>query len=200
MSQPHNVLAFLHTLEQLKRTKRTGWIDHGIRGPESISDHMHRMSVMAMLINDPSLDRNKQVTRLCIKMALVHDLAEAVVGDITPHAGVSKQDKYTRERNAMEGFQKLLDNTSMAQEITALWLEYEEASTPEALLVKDLDKFEMIVQAMEYETSDGKPLDGFFESTRGKFQHPDVKAWVEALYCSREERKRQETRQGEMLA
>jgi putative hydrolase of HD superfamily len=39
----------------------------------------------------------------------------------------------------------------MAQEITSLWQEYEDAATPEALLVKDLDKFEMIVQALEYE-------------------------------------------------
>ena len=38
-----------------------------------------------------------------------------------------------------------------AAEISALWEEYEAATTPEALLVKDLDKFEMIVQAFEYE-------------------------------------------------
>lgn len=35
---------------------------------------MHRMSIMAMLVNDPSINRDK-----CIKMAIVHDLAEAVV-------------------------------------------------------------------------------------------------------------------------
>jgi putative hydrolase of HD superfamily len=39
----------------------------------------------------------------------------------------------------------------MAQEIVGLWQEYEDAQTPEALFVKDLDKFEMIVQALEYE-------------------------------------------------
>lgn len=31
-------------------------------------------------------------------MALVHDLAEALVGDITPHCGVSETDKYTMEK------------------------------------------------------------------------------------------------------
>jgi putative hydrolases of HD superfamily len=45
----------------------------------------------------------------------------------------------------------LLDDQIVAQEIAQLWQEYEDATTPEALLVKDLDKFEMIVQAMEYE-------------------------------------------------
>jgi 5'-deoxynucleotidase YfbR-like HD superfamily hydrolase len=44
-----------------------------------------------------------------------------------------------------------LGDQIVAQEIAQLWQEYEDATTPEALLVKDLDKFEMIVQAMEYE-------------------------------------------------
>jgi putative hydrolase of HD superfamily len=35
---------------------------------------MYRMSILAMLIQDPELNRDR-----CIKMALVHDLAEAVV-------------------------------------------------------------------------------------------------------------------------
>jgi putative hydrolase of HD superfamily len=51
----------------------------------------------------------------------------------------------------MLGFRELLGNTTMAQEIVDLWQEYEDASSPEALFVKDLDKFEMIVQALEYE-------------------------------------------------
>ncbi|KAL1928208.1 hypothetical protein VTP01DRAFT_3124 [Rhizomucor pusillus] len=179
-SNPASVIQFLHIIENLKKTKRTGWVDNGVQKPESIADHMHRMGVMAMLIDDPMLNRER-----CIKMAIVHDLAEAVVGDITPHAGVSKQDKYEMENTAMRDFQRLLGDTPMAKEIVELWQEYEDAQTPEALLVKDLDKFEMIVQALEYEKSDGKKLEQFFESTRGKFRHPAVKAWAEALYAER---------------
>lgn len=33
-------------------------------------------------------------------MSLVHDLAEAIVGDITPHCGVTDEDKYERENQA----------------------------------------------------------------------------------------------------
>jgi len=53
------VIEFLHLCTRLKTTKRTGWVENGIRGPESIADHMHRMGVMAMLIDDPALDRNR---------------------------------------------------------------------------------------------------------------------------------------------
>ncbi|OBZ82029.1 HD domain-containing protein C4G3.17 [Choanephora cucurbitarum] len=193
-ANPASVIRFLHVIENLKvwaryratrvanRTKRTGWIDNGIQQPESIADHMHRMGIMAMLVNDPSINREK-----CIKMAIVHDLAEAVVGDITPHAGVSKEDKFKMEKAAMDDFKASLGHTETAEEIVSLWQEYEDASTPEALFVKDLDKFEMIVQALEYEKSDKKKLQGFFDSTHGKFQHPTVKGWAEALYREREQ-------------
>jgi putative hydrolase of HD superfamily len=55
------ILDFLSTCENLKRTKRTGWIEHGINMPESISDHMHRMGIISMLSEDANLDRNKFV-------------------------------------------------------------------------------------------------------------------------------------------
>lgn len=60
-------------------------------------------------------------------------------------------------------------------EIRALWLEYEEGGTLEADIAMQLDKFEMIVQANEYELSNpGKRLDRFFESTKDSFLHPEV--------------------------
>lgn len=146
----------------------------------AIPDHMYRMGIMAMLINDPTIDRTR-----CIKMAIVHDLAEATVGDIPPHHPVTKEEKYQLESNAMKDLVKLLGDAPEATEMYDLWLEYEKCETNEAKLVKDFDKFEMIVQAVEYEKREKKRLDTFFESTRGKFRHPMVKAWVEKLYEER---------------
>ncbi|KAJ2079997.1 hypothetical protein H4R24_003400 [Coemansia sp. RSA 988] len=175
-----SVIDFLSIVERLKRTKRTGWINNGITGPESIADHMYRMGIMAMLIDDAAIDRTK-----CIKMSIVHDLAEALVGDITPYDGVSKEQKYVLEREGMQKIVQSLNNSSVAQEIESLWLEFEDNETSEANLVHDLDKCEMIQQAMEYEVSDGKQLDSFFESTKDIFTHPQVKAWVEEIYRRR---------------
>ncbi|KAJ1861163.1 hypothetical protein LPJ78_005502, partial [Coemansia sp. RSA 989] len=172
-----SIIDFLSIVEQLKRTKRTGWVNSGVAAPESIADHMYRMSIMAMLIQDNALDRTK-----CIKMALVHDLAEALVGDITPFDGIGKQEKAARERQAMREIVQTLGNSEVAQEIESLWLEYEHDTSEEAHLVHDLDKCEMIQQAMEYEASDHKQLDSFFNTTRGIFKHPQVQSWVEEIY------------------
>ena len=67
----------------------------------------------------------------------------------------------------------------MSSEIRDLWLEYEDGTTIEAEAAKQLDKFEMIVQANEYElVHPEKRLDSFFKSTENSFSHPEV-----SYYC-----------------
>ncbi|KAK8916924.1 hypothetical protein KSP39_PZI023129 [Platanthera zijinensis] len=157
---------FLSLCQRLKTTKRAGWVKKGIREPESVADHMYRMGVMAFVaVNIPGVDRER-----CIKMALVHDIAEAIVGDITPSDGVPKDEKSRREGEAINYMCNLLGCGSRAKEILDLWMEYEENSSPEAKVVKDFDKVEMILQALEYEQEKGMDLEEFFQSTAGKFQ------------------------------
>lgn len=136
---------FLTLSRTLKTTKRTGWVMRGVHNPESVADHMYRMSLMSMIasFSNGALDTNK-----CIKLALIHDLAEAKVGDITPHCGVSDDDKYKLELGTMEQIQQLLGSSMGGDEIIALWKEYEEGTTEEAKLLKDLDKIEMIPRTL----------------------------------------------------
>ncbi|KAL2063203.1 hypothetical protein VTL71DRAFT_5007 [Oculimacula yallundae] len=84
---------FLLLLERLKHIPRTGWKMRGIDRPESVSGHIFFMTVMAGL-SDGDAGRRSD-------MALVHDMAESLVGDITPFQGVSKEEKYQREFLAM---------------------------------------------------------------------------------------------------
>lgn len=129
---------------------------------------------MALIASDiPGINRDK-----CVKMAIVHDIAEAIVGDITPSDGIPKIEKSRREREALDHMCKLLGNGSRAKEIGELWMEYEENSSLEAKIVKDFDKVEMILQALEYEKEQGMDLEEFFESTAGKFQTEQGKAWA----------------------
>ncbi|CAG7851744.1 SubName: Full=Uncharacterized protein {ECO:0000313/EMBL:CCA71656.1} [Serendipita indica DSM 11827] len=133
-------LAFFHILEALKTQKRTGW--KGIKDcyhvdtivtPFSISDHMYRMAVLALCSEDTKLDISK-----CVMLAVVHDLAEATVGDITPDEGISKEEKKQLEENAMRNFcEEMLQKSSVAQRVYDLWKEYEDQVTPEAKFVKD---------------------------------------------------------------
>lgn len=50
-------------------------------------------------------------------MALIHDVAESIVGDITPHDGVSNEDKHKLESDAIQEIKKLLGESTLAGEI-----------------------------------------------------------------------------------
>ncbi|KAI8570206.1 hypothetical protein RHMOL_Rhmol01G0015800 [Rhododendron molle] len=176
-----SAIDFLSLCHRLKTTKRAGWVLRDVQNPESIADHMYRMGLMALIASDlPGVDRDK-----CIKMAIVHDIAEAIVGDITPSDGVPKQEKSRREREAIDYMSKLLGGGQRAEEIGQLWMEYEENLSLEAKVVKDFDKVEMILQALEYETEQGKNLEEFFQSTTGKFQTELGKAWASEIASRR---------------
>lgn len=83
-------------------------------------------------------------------MSIVHDLAESIVGDITPYdgryspvmvvdevyVGVSKDEKYKLEEKAIKEICSTLGDSAVGKDILDLWAEYEAGSTPEAILVK----------------------------------------------------------------
>ncbi|KAJ7921217.1 HD domain-containing protein [Mycena leptocephala] len=164
-------LQFFHLIEKLKTQKRTGWVDNNIPNPESISDHMYRMAVLAMCSSDQKLDISK-----CVMMCLVHDLAEAHVGDIAPREGITSTEKRRREQEVMHNIvHDMLHNSPAAQQIEALWKEYEERQTPEARFVKD--RFEMASQAFEYERDHDASLQPFFDSSLPNLHHPEVQEW-----------------------
>ncbi|EPS64938.1 hypothetical protein M569_09841, partial [Genlisea aurea] len=170
-----SAIDFLTLCHSLKTTKRSGWVRRKVQEPESVADHMYRMGLMALIASDiPGVNREK-----CIKMAIVHDIAEAIVGDITPSDGIPKEEKSRREREALKSMCDLLGGGERAKEISDLFLEYEANSSTEAKIVKDFDKVvEMILQALEYENEQGKDLEEFFESTAGKFQTEVGKSWA----------------------
>jgi putative hydrolase of HD superfamily len=172
---PKNVLEFLYTCGHLKTEKRTGWMDHKVNQPESIADHMYRMAIISFLIQDPKLSREK-----CMKLCLVHDMSESLVGDITPYQGISKEEKHLLEKEAMDKIRKTIPGR-VGDEIFDLWMDYESGSSEEARLVKEIDKFEMIVQALEYEKAQGLCLQSFFDYVKSSFHDPQIISWVEEL-------------------
>ncbi|KPJ08700.1 HD domain-containing protein 2 [Papilio machaon] len=186
------ILEFLELVGRLKHVKRTGWVLCNIEDCESIAGHMYRMGLMTFLLteeNNPTkLDRFKCLQiESSLLSALVHDLAECIVGDLTPHCGVSPEEKHRQEDEAMK---KIAELTGIAGDrMYDLYKEYENQSSPEAKFAKDLDRYDMILQAFEYEKRENAPkkLEEFFKATEGKFNHPFIKELVKELYRQREE-------------
>ncbi|MEX2314675.1 MAG: HD domain-containing protein, partial [Thermomicrobiales bacterium] len=92
MSEPDHadaILGFWSQALQLKRLRRTGWLDRGVAGPESVADHSWGVALLAWLLarDQPGLDRER-----VLLLGLVHDLPEAVAGDPTPFDDVRDAD------------------------------------------------------------------------------------------------------------
>lgn len=185
---PKDILTFIETINSLKHTARKGWLVHNVSQPETISGHMYTMAMMTFFLADdnpsekPSLNRFK-----CLQMTLVHDLAECIVGDITPHDNIPEDEKHRMEDEAMKKLIKLLPS-KVGDLIYKLYKEYEAKETPEAKFVKELDRFDMIFTARGYEKRDGShgKLEEFFASAKGKFEHPMVKELANEMETQRE--------------
>ncbi|KAF2864418.1 putative hydrolases of HD superfamily [Piedraia hortae CBS 480.64] len=181
---------FFHLIERLKTTPREGWRRCGVSDGESIADHMYRMSLMTMLA-PPSLRSRVDVSK-CVKMALVHDMAESLVGDITPVEGVPKHEKSRRETETMDYICKELlgnvDEGEQGKELRELWQEYEESETLESKFVHDVDKIELLLQMNEYEEKldGGKDL-GEFARVAERVVLPECKEWANELLAERRE-------------
>ncbi|KAF5250178.1 hypothetical protein FANTH_4598 [Fusarium anthophilum] len=172
-------ISFFHLLGLLKTTKREGWKRHGIN-PESVADHSYRMGMVAMFAPQ-ELDQAK-----CMKMCLVHDIAESVVGDITPFSGVSRTEKGRREASTIAYIANRWSGPYTA-EIEKLWHEFEAGETPEAQFAQDIDKIELLLQAVEYERESKNEKDlGEFMGVARKLRTEAGKAWANEILGDRE--------------
>ncbi|XP_026271998.1 5'-deoxynucleotidase HDDC2 [Frankliniella occidentalis] len=178
------MLDFLFLVGKLKHVKRTGWVLRHVPDPECVAGHMHRMAIITFLLDssETSVDKVK-----CMQLALIHDLAECIVGDITPHCGVDPEEKHRREDEAMKELCDLAGVSGV--ELYSLYKEYEAKMTPEAKFVKELDSLDMILEAFSYEKEENQPghLQEFFDSTKDKFSHPLVLSLVKELHKRRSE-------------
>jgi putative hydrolase of HD superfamily len=134
------ILEFLQRCERLKDTVRSSFTSQG--NQESVAAHSWRLCLMALTLEDyfPNINIS-HVLKICI----IHDLGEALSGDVPAPEQLGSPPKAETERDDL--FQ-LMDglSSSIQQNITALWEEYEQAATSEAKLAKALDKLETIIQ------------------------------------------------------
>ena len=136
----HGILDFLRAAEGLKRHTRTSWKSNGV--PESVAEHTWRLCLMVLLLRDAFDDVD--VSKL-IQLCIVHDLGEALHGDISAVQQAGAPPKASQERaDLMELLQPL--PRDMHLRLLALWDEYEAAQTKEARLAKACDKLETILQ------------------------------------------------------
>ncbi len=134
------LLAFLQEAERLKDTLRSGSTRQG--RPESTAEHSWRLALMVLLFERELA--GVDLSRL-MKLCLIHDLGEAISGDVPAPLQRDGDDREKRER---ADFQTLCASlpADVSRDFLVLWDEYAQAETLEARLAKAFDKLETIKQ------------------------------------------------------
>ena len=114
-------------------------------------------------------------TEKTLKMILLHDLAESVVGDITPER-LSRESKTELENNTIKKILGYLPR-QLSEEYMVLWNEFQQNSSEESRLVHQVDKLEMALQAKIYLKSGFKheQLLPFFNSAKDEISEKNIK-------------------------
>jgi putative hydrolase of HD superfamily len=201
------LVRFLHRAGRLKATPRTGWLDRGVPADEteSVADHSFRVALLAWLAarlaaaGDPALDVDR-----VLALALIHDLAEALTGDLPPYdpAAIPVADAAARrafldghhvrdpERTAAKraaeaaAMADLLADLppSLAASLDRLWTELQWAETAEARFVKQADKLETYLQSREYLAADPtRPMASFASEVAAQIDDPTLAALRNAI-------------------
>ena len=108
-------------------------------------------------------------------MALLHDLAESIIGDITPDH-ITKNEKNSKENLVMKQILKNLPS-KITEQYFEIWTEYQKNSSQEAILIHDIDKLEMAFQAKFYQDK-GIPkekLQTFFNTANKEIKNKNLR-------------------------
>lgn len=194
----------LLTVYRLKDELRAGWLLRNVEAPESVADHSWGTAFLCLLhAAEAGIDIDR-----AMRIALVHDVAEAEIGDIPRRVNedeqpVSTAEKAVREQRAMARLEG-----GPLDPVVTLWREYEEGESATARFVRDMNLIDMCLQALFYEREGRRretppppapegaarwqALDEFFETARcrlatavGERLFADVEARYRALRSGR---------------
>ena len=163
----------------LKREPRKGWQKKVDKRVESVADHSFGVALLALYEGERrGLDLEK-----IIKLALIHDLEEAIIGDLTP-SDEAKLGAGRVERGRYKAIRKLLSKLPAKSRpaYLRLWIDLRERRSKEARLVHQLDKMEMAFQAKEYGKLTGqRKMRDFYESAGREISDPLLKKAFESI-------------------
>ncbi|MFD3875420.1 HD family hydrolase [Streptomyces sp. NPDC058623] len=164
---------FLFEMGVLKNAKRTGWWFTGNNNPESIAEHSFRVGIVgAVLAMMEGVDPAK-VALMC----LFHDTQETRIGDI-PHIGRRYIDAASNETVTAD--QVSAAHPAVKAGVQRVVGEYESGETPEAIVAKDADKLECLVQAVEYRAQGYTLVQDWIDTSLNSLKTASAQALAEA--------------------
>lgn len=145
-----NVMDFYLITNKLKNLERSGWKDDnwGVTAPriESVAEHTFGCCMLLFALNSEyNLNIDFEKT---LKMLVIHEIGESVIGDITPYDGISKEEKLETEHNAIKD---ILSNLNLKDEYFIILDEFDAHNSKESQIAYYIDKIEADIQCKLYQ-------------------------------------------------
>lgn len=145
-----DAMRFYLLATQLKYKIRSGWNEThwnvSKERLESIAEHVYGTCILALSI-DSEFETNLDINKV-VKMLVIHEIGEVVIGDITPFDNITPQEKMEKEHEAIK---EVLGDLIKKDEFYLLLLEFDDKKTKEAVFAHHCDKLEADIQAKVYQ-------------------------------------------------
>ncbi len=145
-----NSMRFYMLATQLKYKIRSGWDNSHWNVSkdrvESIAEHVYGTCILALSI-DSEFKTNLDINKV-IKMLVLHEVGEVIIGDITPFDNITSEEKMKKEHEAMR---EVIGDLVNQEEFLSLLFEFDEKKTKEAIFAHHCDKLEADIQAKVYQ-------------------------------------------------
>ena len=135
-------VAFIKEIDKVKYILRQSRLFNSDRR-ENDAEHSWHLAVMAIVLAEHS-DKPIDLLKV-LKMVLIHDIVEIDAGDTFFYSSTENHDNREEELVAAKRIFGILPN-KQAEELIAIWNEFEDAETDEAKFAKSLDRFEPLLQ------------------------------------------------------
>ena len=172
-----NLIIKLHEyIARLKELRRTGWVQRGVSDPETVASHSYAVALLTMII----ADLRGLNTLDAVRMALIHDLAESIIGDLTPEMKMRLGDLEERERRFFEDLVKLMPR-ELAETYLDSWRRFSRGEDEVSRLVREVDKLERGLQAVRYLKKGYGEVKEIYGSTLNELKDPELRKVLERV-------------------
>ena len=163
------VVDYLFEAGTLKRLPRTGWLNAGIKDPETIAEHSHRTALIGAIL---AVMEGADPAKVAL-MGVVHDTQETRVGDI---AYIGRRYLKAADNRDVTADQTAGAPPAVREALAAIVDEIETYETREAIIHRDADKLECLFQAIEYRETGNTNMQPFYDSMLAAVRTPSAKA------------------------
>lgn len=171
--------------DRIERLPRTGYLMCGIRNPETVAAHTASTAWLTGVLADSLIRKGTEIDRgRAVEMAVLHETGECFIGDLVPGSSRCLGPGVKEKAELVTGSAFL---EKISPHAAALFREYLEGVSPEARLVRDCDRLQLLFKAALYRRDGFRGTARLLARDKYDFHYPQCRTLAETCFNRLEE-------------